>query len=111
MSSAPFAAGVKTCCLDADSLVEVDRQKTDDGAEKITNKCRTCGCRHIEFIVPPIKYGIEGNHPKPLVHGSLTINVSGVGELVTIDVKNIQREKWVLLGVLQAAKEIVERMS
>lgn len=48
---------IKECCQNLDNLYEVP----DDRPKVKINKCRVCGCRHIEVVVEPGELGVFGS--------------------------------------------------
>lgn len=60
---------IKECCQKPENLYVVERRSTtgrvlqngkmvDSQADIVVNKCRVCGCRHIQMAVDPIHVGI-----------------------------------------------------
>jgi hypothetical protein len=115
MESAPATAGTNACCTAPDSLEEVSRKDDDAGQLMIVNQCKTCKRKHYLLSVAPIKMGIEGapigaapSKEVPTI-GAMLIKCDMTGT-VTIECQGLTRSKEGLLSVLDAAREVVERM-
>lgn len=87
------------CCA-----IPANRQEETNDQGQTYERCLVCKLRHFSI-------NAEAGNPfaPPHVIGELTVKLNNKG-VITLDIKNLKRDKAALLGVLDEAKTIVNRM-
>lgn len=92
---------IKPCCADLSN-----RTAPEPHGNGTVQRCSVCGLRHFGLELDAMNLRKPG---PPVTIGSITLRLMSDGTRA-VDVQNVKRDKARLLGLLDEAKAIVEKM-